>query len=365
MTMLTERELPWLAAPLHAIRHHERSHALLLHVGEGCGGFELALRVAQSWLCEHPDDAARPCDQCPACHLVRSHHHADLRAVMPEALRAELRWLADSDDAAEGAASGSESGGTSKRKLSSEIVVGAIRQAIDWAHTSSSRGRGKVLVLFPADAMNEIAANALLKTLEEPADGLRLLLCTAEPQRLLPTIRSRCQMVRVPAPDTAQSLAWLRQQGVEGAEVLLHAVGGGQPLRARDWAAAGLSAEVWTQLPTQIAAGDTRGLALLPVPQALQALLRLCHDLMAVNAGGAARFFPKANLPRTLDGVALNQWHAALMRVVPHDDHPWNAGLLLEALVTQGRQLLQVHHRGAAHPRAERPHASPHRAHST
>ncbi len=338
--MLNETDLPWLLAPLHQISQHQRSHALLLHAGEGCGLFELALRVAQTWLCEQTGGAAGAlaCGRCTACHLIQAHNHPDLRVVLPDALRASLHWHGEGEGAEEGEAS-ADGSASSKRKLSREIKVATIRQAIDWAHTSSGRGHGKVLVLHPADAMNEIAANALLKTLEEPAAGLRLLLCTADPQRLLPTIRSRCQQVRVPAPSTEQALAWLQQQGLAHADVLLHAAGG-QPLAARDLAAAGISAEIWMQLPKQVAAGDARSLALLSVPQALQALLCLCHDLMATHAGGHARYFPSASLPRAQDWVLLKHWCDALMRVMRHDEHPWSAPLLLESLVTQGQAAM-------------------------
>lgn len=345
--MLTERDLPWLAEPLRQLTQHARSHALLVQAGRGCGLFELALRVAQTWLCER--GGATPCDQCTACHLVGAGSHPDLRVLLPDALRAGLQWQGgDADADSEATAEPAGSGG--KRKLSSEIKVAAIRQAIDWAHTSSGRGHGKVMLIHPADAMNEVAANALLKTLEEPAPGVRLLLCCADPERLLPTIRSRCQHVRIPAPGPEQSLAWLDHQGLAHAEVLLHAAGG-EPLAARELAAAGVTAEIWAQLPAQVAAGDARGLALLPQHQAIQALLRLCHDLMAVNAGGHARYFPSATLPRGLGWGMLKAWSESLTRVMRHADHPWSAHLLLESLVTQGQQVM-----------AERSHSHPGRS---
>ena len=92
-----------------------------------------------------------------------------------------------------------------KKKPSKEIRVEAIRAAIAFATTTSARGRGKVVVVHPAERMNAVAANAFLKTLEEPAGDARFLLCSAAPDSLLPTIRSRCQAVacrcrRVPKP---------------------------------------------------------------------------------------------------------------------------------------------------------------------
>ena len=75
-----------------------------------------------------------------------------------------------------------------------------MRTAIDWVVQSSSRGRAKVVLLHPAEAMNLQAASALLKTLEEPPGQARLLLSTADEARLLPTVRSRCQRIRLAAP---------------------------------------------------------------------------------------------------------------------------------------------------------------------
>jgi DNA polymerase-3 subunit delta' len=306
-----------------------------LHGAAGSGLFELALRVAQAWLCEHANEAQRPCGHCPSCHLALARSHPDLRVVMPEAVQQALQW-----GAADGEGDGADtSDSKSKRKPSREIKVEAIRQAIDWAHTSSGRGQGKVLVFHPADAMNHVSANALLKTLEEPAAGMRLLLCVADPEQLLPTIRSRCQRVRVQAPSTEQALAWLATQRLEHPEVLLHA-SGGEPLAAVALAEAGMTAELWVNLPAQVAAGDSRGLAVLPLPQALRALQCLCHDLMAVNAQGHARYFPAASLPHGLDWRALSTWSRSLQRTVRHDEHPWNAPLLLEALVAEGQAVL-------------------------
>jgi DNA polymerase-3 subunit delta' len=332
--MLTERDLPWLAAPLAALRDESRGHALILHGGAGSGLLELALRAAQAWLCEQPPG---PCDACPSCHLSMAHSHPDLKVVLPETLQLELRWNALEEEGGE-AADGEAKG---KRKPSREIKVDQLRQAIDWAHSSSSRGRGKVLVFHPADAMNTVSANALLKTLEEPASGLRLILCVDDPERLLPTIRSRCQRVRLAPPEPDAALQWLRAAQVEDAATLLRAAGG-EPLAARALRDAGLHGERWAGLPRRIAAGDVSAVSDLPVPLAVRALQQLCHDAMAVAAGAAPRYFPEGSVARPGDWAALSGWREALLRAARHDEHPWNGGLLLEALVAQGQHALTL-----------------------
>jgi DNA polymerase-3 subunit delta' len=362
--MRDERELPWLAAPVQALAGWTQGHACLLHGGAGSGLFELALRVAQAWLCEggHEGGAPgrapgaalaagsaaglkRPCDACVSCHLVATHSHGDLHVVVPEALRVSLGWHAADDDA--GPADGESK---SKRKPSREIKVDDVRAAIAWAHSSSARGRGKVLVLHPAEALNPTAANALLKTLEEPAGALRLLLCVDDPERLLPTLRSRCQRVRLPTPNRAQALAWLGSQGVGGADgpATLLAAAGDQPLTAQALWAEGLTAALWQDLPRQVQAGDAAALAGLALPRAIGVLLQVCHDTMRMAAGAPPRYFQAASLPAAASLAALSDWRAALVRASRHDEHPWNGPLLVESLVLQGRAAMAHRPRAAS-----------------
>jgi DNA polymerase III subunit delta' len=328
--VLDERDLPWLAGPLVQLRDHPRSHALILHGGSGSGQWELGWRASQAWLCERPPG---PCGDCPSCHLTLARSHPDLKVLMPETAQLALGWSAGGEEGDADAGDGSRS----KRKPSREIKIDTVRAAIDWAHTSSSRGRGKVLLFYPADAMNMTSANALLKTLEEPARGMRLLLCVEDPEHLLPTVRSRCQRVRLAPPDAATAESWLATQGVAGARALLKA-SGGQPLAAKALVDEGLDAATWGELPGQVVRGDTRLLAALPLPRAVRVLQQVCHDAMATAAGGAPRFFEAAQVPAGANLAALAQWSHELSRVARHDEHPWNAPLRVEALMALGQR---------------------------
>jgi DNA polymerase-3 subunit delta' len=331
--VLDERDLPWLAEPLKQLRDHARSHAIILHGGAGSGQWELAWRVAQAWLCEN---GPGPCGECPSCHLALAHSHPDMKVLMPETMQLALGWSEGS--AGDDGDGDSGDGSKSKRKPSREIKIDAVRLAIDWAHTSSSRGRGKVLLFYPADAMNATSANALLKTLEEPAAGTRLLLCVDDPERLLPTVRSRCQRVRLAPPDLSTAEAWLTKQGVAGAAALLRA-SGGEPLAAKALVDEGLDAALWGQLPAQVAQGETRALAAMPLPRAVRVLQQVCHDAMAQAAGGEPRFFEPGQVPRGAGMAGLAEWARELARVARHDEHPWNAPLRVEALVAQGQRV--------------------------
>ena len=325
--------LPWLAAPLAQALAQQRAHALLLHAAPGDGALHFALALAQGWLCESGDAAQRggPCGGCVACRLVQSRSHPDLLLLLPETLQESLGWSAPGDD-------GGGDGGKSKKKPSRQIRIDELRAATDWIVRTTSRGRAKVVVLHPAEAVNLHAAGALLKTLEEPPPGARLVLSCAQPEQLLPTLRSRCQRVVLSSPPAAQALAWLVAQGVAGAEVLL-AAAGGRPLDVLTLVAAGVDAAAWRALPAAVAQGRAPALAGWPVARAVDALQKLCHDAMLQAVGGAPRFYPA--VPAGVRLPALIAWSQRLARTARHDEHPWHEALLTEALVAQGRRAWQ------------------------
>ena len=334
--------LPWLADSLARAAALAQAHALLIHGPAGVGHLEFALLLAQAALCEDvaaaagtagagagqgtatPRQSSLGCGHCASCHLVVTRVHPDLLLLLPDAQRVQLGWVDDDDSKL----------GKAEAKPSREIKVEQVRRAIAWAQQTSGRGRSKVLVLHPADAMNTVAANALLKTLEEPPGRLRLLLTSADPERLLATVRSRCQRLALQLPGPADALAWLQDQGLADPGALL-AGAGGSPLEALAWRDEGLSAALLADLPRRVAAGDPAPLIGRPLPRVIDLLLKLAHDVQTLAAGGSARFYPDAKVPAGADLVALLGWQQALLRAARHDEHPWNAALLIESLVSQ------------------------------
>ncbi len=318
--------LPWLDAALAQAGTLAGAHGLLIHGQAGGGHLELALLLAQTALCEDPAavQRQRPCGRCGSCHLVATRVHPDLLLLLPDALRVQRGWVDDDDSKLNKA----------DAKPSRDIRVEQVRLAIAWAQQTSGRGRGKVMVVHPADALNGPAANALLKTLEEPPGRLRLLLTSADPERLLPTVRSRCQRVPLALPSADAALAWLQAQGVADPAPLLRAAGG-SPLEALAWSEEGVSAGLLAELPRRVAAGDASTLAGRPIPRVVDWLLKLAHDAQVAALGGTPRFFAADQLPARADLAALRVWQRSLLRTARHDEHPWNAGLLIESLVTQ------------------------------
>ena len=343
--------LPWLAAPLQRALDSQRGHALLVQGSEGIGALPFTLSLAQSWLCERAPAGASAaplqtaCGRCGSCHLVGNHLHPDLFVLMPETLRRLHAWPLRDDKV---------DGEDAKRKPSKQVRIDEVRALIDWTTRTSARGRAKVAVLHPAESLNLQSANALLKTLEEPPPGTRLLLCSADPARLLPTLRSRCQLVKLATPDEAVATAWLAEQGVAQAGVLLAACSG-RPLDVLAWTQAGVDAAAWASLPRAVASGQGGALSAWPVPLALDALLKLCHDATALAHGAMPRYFPRAAMPAGLpDPSDLRAWAGELARVVRHAEHPWNEGLLAESLVGHAERALAPvgHMMGIAHAHA-------------
>lgn len=129
-------DLPWLQAPLADALARARSHALLVQGPAGVGQLELAVKLAQSWLCEAAAPGAPACGQCPSCKLFASGTHPDFRLLLPEALEAPAR-------AALGLPFEEPDAKAGKAKPSREIKVEAVRAAVAFAQQTSSRGGAK------------------------------------------------------------------------------------------------------------------------------------------------------------------------------------------------------------------------------
>ncbi len=322
---------PWIDQQAQALLA-QRGHAWLLHGPSGLGQYTLALALGRAWLCERPT-AQGACGECGSCHAVEVRTHADLCVLMPETVMLELGWPLS--EAAQ------KEIDDKKRKPSREIRVDAMRDAVEFSQRTSARGRGKAVLVYPAERMNNVTANALLKTLEEPPGDVRFVLASEAAHQLLPTIRSRCLGHTLHWPEAEDSLAWMAQQGIEVAEarVLLRAAGG-RPEAALAMAGAGRSARDWSQLPKALARGDVAALGDRTPAQAIDVLQKVCHDLLALRAQGAPRFFEAADLPRPASYESLTAWWRELAQAKKTAEHPFNPGLMLEALVSRARAAL-------------------------
>lgn len=189
-------------------------HGILLEGVPGLGKRQFADRLAQRLLCEGNDKAAAPCGQCRACRMLAgSGAHPDYFVL--ERLYNEK-----------------------KKKLERHIVVDQIRAFSEHLAMTAGRGNYKVALIWLAEEMTHQAANALLKTLEEPARNTIMLLVSHNASLLLPTLRSRVQRLTFLPTQDAAAVHWLAQQDAElpvDAELGMHLFHGA-PLAALDYA---------------------------------------------------------------------------------------------------------------------------------
>ncbi|WP_095148858.1 DNA polymerase III subunit delta' [Pseudomonas sp. Irchel s3a18] len=155
----------------------QHAHAYLLHGPTGIGKRALAERLMARLLCQRPE-GLDACGQCKSCLLLKAGSHPDNYILEPE----------EADKA---------------------IKVDQVRELVSFVVQTAQLGGRKVVLIEPAESMNINAANALLKSLEEPSGDTVLLLVSHQTSRLLPTIKSRCVQQACPLPSEAMSLAWL------------------------------------------------------------------------------------------------------------------------------------------------------------
>ena len=324
---------PWLQRQLRELLSR-RGHAWLLHGPSGLGQHELSKALAQAWLCEHPSEEGA-CGQCPSCLGFDRHTHADLCVLMPETHTLSLGWPLDEK--------AQQEIDDKKRKPSKEIRVEAARQMVAFTQTTPLGRRGQVVWIHPADRMNAITANTLLKSLEEPPGTTRFVLTTDAVHHLLPTLRSRCQSHALQMPTTQEAHAWLAEQGIpsEQVEVLWRASGGRPSWVLERFKQEGMTAQAWSQWPRQLAKGQAGLLATLPAAEGLACLQKLCHDLLAIAVGGPAQFFRAEDLPKTPSASKAAQWAQELKDMTRHVEHPYNAALQLQAWTVRARQAMR------------------------
>ena len=326
----------WLA--LQA-RREKLPHSLLLVGQKGLGKFDLARQFAASLLCETPQENAHACGKCLACNWYEQGNHPDFRLLQPDALNEEL-------DAEDG-----------KKKPSQQITIDQVRALDEFLNVGTHRGGLRIVIVNPTEAMNRNTANALLKTLEEPVPSTLFLLVSSEPMRLLPTIRSRCQVVPVAVPSAEMAERVLAEAGVSDAGRWL-ALAGGSPGLAVELAGSGQLA--WLDiLIKRLASGktmdplasaadlekavkDSKGK--LPLKMLVDAMQKWMVDLNLASRGMPVRYFlPQATtisgLADMIQPVRLIRSYRTLISHRLEAEQPLNPRLFLEGVFLEYRAL--------------------------
>jgi DNA polymerase-3 subunit delta' len=169
----------------HSIRNDRLGHAYLFVGPSQVGKHTLAKATAQAILCTSEE---APCGTCRACHLIAADRHPDVHLIAPEG---------------------------------ASIKIEAIREMQHAVSLSAVEGRYRVVIIDAFDRATTSAANALLKTLEEPPGGVILLLVATQPESLLPTIISRCQVLTLRLVPVERVVDALQARGVKAGRARL------------------------------------------------------------------------------------------------------------------------------------------------
>lgn len=319
-------------------------HAILFHGPEGIGKTRFAQWFAQSLLCEAPLAGAHACGNCASCGWFSQYSHPDYRRVRPELLDEEA--AAEASEGGEGGGeAGADEGKKSSRtaKPSKEIKIDQIRALADFMNISTHRRGRRIVLLHPAEALNTIAANSLLKTLEEPPPDTVFLLVTNNIDKLLPTILSRCRKFALALPSSDVALGWLREQKVADADVWL-AQQGGAPLAALSLAQAGSRETVDTLLAHLVRPGvedalkTAERLQKVAVSELVGLLQRWLSDLFSFKLSGRIRYYPSyraalEKLAGRADQTALLAALKAINERRAISEHPLSPKLFIEDML--------------------------------
>jgi len=175
------------------IKQSRLPHAIMLRSIDGLGIERLAYNIGSSLLCQDPDQQGHACGQCSDCQLIVAGTHPDFH---------QITLLED------------------KKQISVDQIRELVKVCLERPH----QGGYRVVIIDPCVAMNTAAANALLKTLEEPGDNTLLILVSSANSSLPATIRSRCQLLSIDVPSENQGLEWLAEQQPENEHLRLLAL---------------------------------------------------------------------------------------------------------------------------------------------
>lgn len=205
---MTQAIFPWQQTAWQSLwqwkSNNGMPHALLFTGAQGVGKKHLAAELAYSLICTAPTHSGQTCGECSDCLLVKAGFHPDILFVEPE-------------------------------EPGQAIKIDQVRHVVHFVNETALRGGYRVIIINPATAMNIYAANALLKTLEEPTENVLIILICEQSSRLLPTITSRCWRINLPKPKEDVAIKWLTN-AIEYKEdnlPLILKLAHGAPLRAK------------------------------------------------------------------------------------------------------------------------------------
>ena len=325
---------PWQASLWRQISERTQlPHALLLRGSSGIGKHAFAISLAKSLLCLNLIQT-QACDICPSCIWFAEGNHPDFRIISPE----------DADNTGDTPSETSKTSVTKKKATKkTQISVAQIRALNDYLSLSTHQiNSRRIVIISPAESLNIASANALLKTLEEPPVNTLFLLVSSQPQRLLPTIISRCQALDMALPTKDVALQWLSEQAVENAQACLD-YAGGAPLLALEFAQEG---DITSNLINTLKLGNKLDpfssasmFAILGMERAITILQKWIFDINAYKLTQKFHYHTQhtSALQALANSVNLNlllNFQKMLNEAKSTANHPLNNQLQLENLLT-------------------------------
>lgn len=320
---MINKDFPWFSGWWKTTTQgmDRRPSALLLLGPKGIGKAAFGLELAASWLCQSPLSDGSACGSCQSCNWMKTAQHPDFRWIRPDADAEEEGGAESAENPSQDGAVATESA-TDGKKKSQEIRIEQIRNLAGFANVGSHRGGLRVALISPANRMNYAAANALLKTLEEPPPSLVFILVADSLRGMPATILSRCR--RIPLSVDAVTLSRLQNESSQAVDWLLPLLVSGDvdPIK-------------WAEK-----AGKS------PPADALELLMRWMSDAAMVRLGVPARSFPeqagvlREQALRIKSPQTWAQTMAELQKIRGVAEHPLNPKLFYESIFDRYRRAL-------------------------
>ena len=333
-------------------------HAVLVKGQQGIGKLDFAMNLARSLLCKESFGSKLACQGCASCHWFEQGTHPDFRLLLSGAQSIEMQESNETQASltlkswtkriAEEVLEEQQKKG---KKPSKEISIHQVRSLANFINLSTHQGGHRVVLIYPAETMNANAANALLKTLEEPPDRMLIILVSHKPQQLLPTIVSRCLTLAAPLPSLEASSIWLQQQKYDNPATMLARAAFAPLLAAR------LAEEAIGESEYSLFLQEIRQPAQFDVFALVEQLQRTepihvihwlqqwCYDLGSAKLTGKVRYHPYLfdlikNLSSNIAMINLLRYQNELIIAKREALHPLNPKLLFESILLSYRHMM-------------------------
>ena len=363
--------LPWFDALGKAFNLEATPQAILFHGMPGIGKFDFARWLSKALLCEADlfSTAHKPCNSCEACRWFDTGNHPDFVALLPQRLKGRLvQAELEGSPKIDPVTTETPDDGDGKKE-SAFIKIDEVRVALGAINIGSHRGGKRIILIYPLESLREDASNTLLKSLEEPNADTIFILVSDRLDRVLPTIRSRCQLIALPKPSRDLALDWLQSElkllltdtvRTEELEAMIDEQAGA-PLSARDQILArhlgddkdgiGLGITATRVLLKALSKGPqisylecAEKVQKAPYSALLMCMQRWLFDLQLSRQLGEVRYYRRhaqliGQLASQLQLAKAQRLWSALTLARRHENHPLSTRVQMESMLLQYQQL--------------------------